>query len=58
MDAASCSSGNKSFNVNGEVGYNIKRPFENQANNLWLIKATKCALGLEVSHTLVDTLQR
>ena len=51
------SSDNKSFKVNGEVEYNVKGHFGNQANILWLIKATKCALGLEVSQTLKEPVQ-
>ena len=58
MAFASSSSGNKPFSVKEEVGFNFKRSFENQMKNLRLIKATKCALGVEVSHTLVDSVQR
>ena len=55
---ASSSSGNKPFTVKDEVGFNFKRPFENQMKKLQLIKATTCALSVEVSHTLVDPVQR
>ena len=58
MAFASSSSGNKPFTVKEEVGFNSKRPFENQKKKLRLIKAATCALGVEASYTLVDTVQR
>ena len=58
MAFASSSSGNKPFNVKEEVGFNFKKPFEKQMKKLRIIKATKCALGVEVSRSLVDPVQR
>ena len=58
MTFASSSSGNKPINVKKKLGSTSKRPFENQMKKLRLIKATTCALGVEVSHTLVEPVQR
>ena len=49
------SSGKKPFTVK-EVGYNFKT-IGKPKKNLWL-KATPCALGVEVSHTLVEPYKR
>ena len=51
---ASSLSGKKPFIVNEEISFNFKKHFESQKTNLRLIKAAICALGVEVSHILVD----
>ena len=58
MAFASSSSGNKPFNVKEEVAFNFKKTFRKPNEKLRLIKATTCALGVEVSRTLVDSVQR
>ena len=58
MAFASSSSANKRFIVKKEVGFNFKKTFRKKMKKLRLIKATTCALGVEVSHTLVDLVQR
>ena len=51
MAFASSSSINKTFTVKDEVGFNFKKSFRKPNEKLRLIKATTCALGVEVSHT-------
>ena len=58
MVFASSSSCNKPFNVKEEVGFIFKKIFQNQMKKLRLLKTTTCALGVEVSHTLVEPVQR
>ena len=58
MAFASSSSGNKPFTMKEDIGFNFKRPFENQPKKLRLIKASTCVLGEQVNHTLVDIVQR
>ena len=55
---ASSSSGNKPFTVKEEVGFNFKKTFRKPNEKIRLIKAATCALGVEVSYTLVDPVQR
>ena len=57
MAFASSSSGTKPFTVKEEVWFNFRKTFRNQMKNFKQIKAT-CALGMEVSNTLVDPVQR
>ena len=58
MAFASSSSGNKPFNVKEEVGFNFKKTFRKSNEKITAEKTTTCALGVEVSHTLVDPVQR
>ena len=48
--------GNKLFNVEEEVEFNFKRPFESH-EKFKAKKATTCSLGVEVNHALVDTVK-
>ena len=57
MAFVSFSSGNEPFNVK-EVGFNFKKTFRKSNKKLELIKALILALGVEVSHTLVEPVQR
>ena len=59
MAFASSSSGNKPFIVKEKVGFNFKNTFEKKQLKIFrLIKATICALGVAVSHLLVEPVQR
>ena len=57
MAFASSSSGNKPFTVKEQVGYNFKKNFRKPNKKLGLFKAIICALGVELSHILVDPVQ-
>ena len=43
---------------NKKLGSTSKRPFESQMKYLRLFRGTICAIGVEVSHILVDSVQR
>ena len=58
MAFASSSSGNNPLNVKEGVGLNFKKTFRKPNEKITAKKATTCALGVKVSHTLVDPVQR
>ena len=58
MVFASSSSGNKPFTGKKKLGSISKRPFKSQMKKLTAKKATIRSLGVEISNTLIDPVQR